>query len=207
MFLSFLKPNHQVSELKKYLLPDCKRVLDVGFGKNSTLRFLIHRFNQTVGVDLFDKDLTVAKKLKTHSKLINLDVRNVNKIFPPKSFDGVIAMDVVEHLTKNDAHKLIRKMEIIAKKIVIIGTPNSFVPQKAVGGNIYQIHKCGFTTKEFKGLGYNVKGMDGPKILRGEGAEIRFQPKALFAIISNLLDPLLRNFPELNYSLFAYKKI
>lgn len=207
MLLETLKPRFQVMELKKYLLPSCKSVLDVGCGRNSNLRHIKSFFKLTTGIDAFGNDLNFAKKSGTHDKYISSDIRNIGSLFKPKAFDAVIAMDVVEHLTKKEALNLIKSMERIAKRVVIVGTPNGFVPQHSVDDNKYQIHKCGFTSEELTRFGYSVIGMDGPKYLRGEAAEIRLKPKIFFSMISNLLDPFMRRFPKISYSLFAIKKL
>jgi len=44
-----------------------------------------------------------------------------------KSFDIVIAMDLIEHLPKSDGYKLLYEMERIARKACMIMTPNGFV--------------------------------------------------------------------------------
>jgi SAM-dependent methyltransferase len=202
------KYNFQANELKKLITPTCKSVLDVGCGKNSNLRFVPKtNINLSVGVDLFKKDLKTAQKSRIHDKYINANILEIDKHISPKSFDCVMAMDVVEHLEKDKAIKLIKMMEKIAAKLVIISTPNGYLPQGIVGGNIYQVHKCGFTPDDLTGMGYSLKGMDGPKFLRHEEAEIRFRPKILFAVISNILDPFFRYFPKASFSLLAYKYI
>lgn len=205
MKLAVFKPKYQAMELKRVIVPSCKSVLDVGCGKSSNLRHLSAFLTRTVGVDLFKSDLKAAKATGIHSEYINSDINKIDRLFRSKSFDCVMAMDVVEHLEKKRAVALIIKMEKLAKKFVIIGTPNGFVSQGPLDGNVYQIHKCGFTPSELTILGFTVMGMDGPKFLRTYAAQIRFKPRIIFSVISNLIDPLLRRYPNSSFSLFAYK--
>jgi hypothetical protein len=57
-------------------------------------------------------------------------------------------------------------MENVAKKKIIIFTPNGFLRQDEYDGDKLQIHKSGWTVDEFKKLGYEVKGINGWKPLR-----------------------------------------
>jgi 2-polyprenyl-3-methyl-5-hydroxy-6-metoxy-1,4-benzoquinol methylase len=205
MDLASLKLGSQVDALKRFILPGCKTVLDVGCGKNSNLIQIEKYLNHCVGVDIFGPDLALAKKNKTYSRYVNADIRHLNRLFKEKTFDCVMAMDVIEHLTKPEAKKLMYNMEKIAKKLVLISTPNGFVHQGMVGGNKFQIHKCGFTSRELRDLGFSVIGTDGPKFLRGSEAIIKYQPRFLFAIIANLLTPLFKFKSEWSYSLIAFK--
>jgi len=52
------------------------------------------------------------------------DVRKLP--FKQKSFDTVLCMEVIEHLEKEEAIRLIEDMEKIARKKIIITTPVGF---------------------------------------------------------------------------------
>ena len=62
-------------------------------------------------------------------------------------------------MKKEDSIKLVSNMEKLAKRLVIITTPNGFTSGKVVNGNILQLHMCGYTIKELKQLGYKVRGI------------------------------------------------
>mgnify|MGYP001585621594 CR=1 FL=1 len=194
------KPKFLAYELRKIIFPGCKTLLDVGCGENSVVQFFKPNLQKTVGVDIF------AKSIGIHDTYIKANALDIDKYFKPRSFDCVISIDVIEHLEKNQALELIKKMERIAKKCLVIQTPNGFLRQGPEGGNPYQVHKCGFTADEFRKMGYKVKGMDGPKFLRGECAKIRYKPEILFSVLANILDPVYRYFPEASFNLLAYVK-
>jgi cyclopropane fatty-acyl-phospholipid synthase-like methyltransferase len=111
-----------VHYLKKEL-SDCDSVLDLGCGSHSSIQCCNIPFS--VGVELFEPYLMESKKKKIHNQYIKADIRKVE--FEPKSFDAVVVLDVLEHLSKEDGYKLIEKMERWARQKVIIFTPNGYV--------------------------------------------------------------------------------
>ena len=78
----------------------------------------------------------------------------------PKSFDIVIALDVVEHIEKNQSLDMIRQLEKIARKAVIIETPEGYVPQnidiQGHGGDEWQTHRSSWSVEEFETMGYKT---------------------------------------------------
>jgi hypothetical protein len=64
------------------------------------------------------------------------------------------AADLIEHLGKEDGFRLLEHMELIARKVVVIVTPNGFIAQHLTDGNPLQIHRSGWTAHEMKALGY-----------------------------------------------------
>lgn len=91
--------------------------------------------------------------------MIKHDVRDLDSIFEPKSFDLVIACDIVEHLTKDEGLALIKSCERIAKVAVIIETPLGLIPQNidilGYGGDTFQTHRSAWSIQDFSG--YDVQ--------------------------------------------------
>jgi len=187
-------------------LRDCNSVLDVGCGSWSPLAKIKKHF-YAEGIDVHKPSLERIKRSKIHDKYRLGDVRDINKFYQPKSFEAVIALDLIEHLSKKDGLQLIKKMEKIAKKKVILFTPNGFTKQDALENNPYQIHQSGWFVEEFKKMGYRVYGMRGLKFIRGECATIRFKPWFLWGMISVLSEAIVYYFPSLAYQLFAVKEL
>ena len=181
-------------------------VLDVGCGSHSMLGKVRGKFNST-GIDIFKGCIADSRKEKNHDKYILGDIRNLSKYFKNKSFDVVVSVDVIEHLTKKEALSMIRSMEKIAKKRIVIMTPNGFYPQSTLFGNPHQVHKSGWYVADLENLGYKTYGLRGLKYIRGIHATIRYKPWFFWAIITCISEPLLYFFPNLSYHIFAVKDI
>ena len=72
--------------------------------------------------------------------------------FDSCSFDCVTALDVIEHIKKAEGLRLLEDMERIAKKRIVVFTPNGFLPQSVHNNNPLQIHKSGWKVKEMRNL-------------------------------------------------------
>ena len=186
-------------------LSDCESVLDVGCGDNSPLARVRKTF-YSEGVDIFEKSIKASKKKRIHDKYTISDIRRIDKLFKNKNFDAVIALDVIEHLRKKESLSLIKKMEKIAKKKVIILTPNGFYHQDAYDDNPHQVHLASWKPNDLKGLGYKVYGLRGLKYLRGEYATIKYKPWFLWGLVAFLSEAPLYFFPNLSYHILAVKK-
>jgi hypothetical protein len=192
-------------ELDKQL-NDCKTLLDVGCGKSSPLKYTSYS-GKSMGVDGFSPSIRESKKNKIHTEYKFMNLKQLAKNFRHGQFDCVMALDVIEHFDKEQANKLIKDMEKIAKKKVIIFTPNGFITQKIFEGNEFQIHKSGWTVKEMRQKGYVVMGIHGWKKLRGSLAEIKYPPYFLWRFIADVTQLFTRYFPERAFALLCVKKV
>jgi len=193
-------------DLTHYLkkeLANCHNVLDLGCGSNSSIQYCDIPFS--VGVDIFESYLEKSKKKKIHNQYIKADIRKVE--FKPKSFDAVVVLDVLEHLSKEDGYKLIEKMERWTRKKVIIFTPNGYVWQNDYDKNPFQRHKCGWTVDELKNLGFKIRGVNGLKKLRGYGSSIKYKPTFLWGRISDLTQTITYYYPRAAFQLLAVKEL
>jgi len=180
----------------------------VACGCRSVVRTFADRLDYAVGVDIYKPAIEEAKALKVHDTYVLMDVMKIDRKFQRKSFDCVLAVDIIEHLPKKDAISLINKAETVAKRIVILQTTNGFFHQEETDGNKYQKHQCGFEVAELQKLGYTVWGLDGPKALWR--IKLRFQQTPFIYLFDGLclaLDPLMRHMPSYCHTLLAYKKL
>jgi hypothetical protein len=142
-----------------------------------------------------------------HGKYFLMDVRYIDGTFSPKSFDCVVALRLIEHLEKDDGIRLIEMMETIARKKVIIYTPNGFLARKESEGNVWMAHKSGWTVEEMRKRGYTVIGMDGLKRLRGDRGTFRYSPEMFWSLISRLTQLFVRNRPENAFAILCAKNL
>lgn len=189
-------------------LKGSKTILDLGCGRNSPIKYCTGTYS--VGVDLFEHYLVESKKKRIHNDYVLADVRNVQ--FVPKSFDTVVCLDVLEHLTKEEGYELIKKIKLVAKKKIVIFTPNGFLTQTDYDENPLQAHKSGWRAHEFRGLGFEVKGIGGLKFFRGERGKLKFESKIEILnkglmLLSNLSQKIVYHFPRWAFQLLAVKHI
>lgn len=187
-------------------LKGMESVLDIGCGENSPIAKFKKNF-YSFGIDVFRPSIQISKKAQIHDDYKVGDILKIDRFFNPKSFDAVIALDVVEHFPKKDGLKLIALMERIAKKKVIIFTPYGFTQQHPYDGNPFQKHKSGWNIEELRKMGYKVYGMRGFRFIRGEYATIKYKPWFFWGALSTVSQFFVYNYPNLAYQLLAVKKI
>lgn len=204
-FLSWVEPECWVIDKR------VKTILDVGCGQGLPMQLLKKRykFDRIVGVDLFKPYIKECKEKKIHDEYILSDVRKL--LFKDNSFDVVMALQILEHLPKKDAWKLLAKMEKIAAKQVIIATPIGEMYHPPVDGNELQLHLSDFQPKEFEKRGYKVLKV-GLKELIGEHGLVHQVPNDLvrkFIYSINLFVTLFLYFwqKKANYYFVATKKM
>lgn len=190
----------------------CKSILDLGCGQGLQMRTikLKHKQIYAVGVDLFKPYIENCKKEKIHDKYLLCDVRKIR--FKDKSFDVVMASQLLEHLKKKEALVLLKKMENIAKKWVIISTPLGKSFYHTEDGNTLQRHQSFFFPEEFKSRGYSIIRVGGKRLFE-EGSGLIHQVKQpllrkLIFVLDIFLTPYYLLFQaKSDYYFFAFKKI
>lgn len=187
-------------------LGDAESILDVGCGASSPLGKIKKHF-YSVGVDVYKPSVETSKAASLHDDYKVVNVLSIDRLFGKKKFDAVIALDIIEHLEKKEGLSLLKKMEALAKKKVIVMTPQGFVPQAATDGNTFQVHKSGWTIEDFRSRGYRVRGIRGLKWLRGEYATLKWKPWFFWGLVSALSEPFVYFFPRLAYQLLAVKTL
>lgn len=189
-------------------LENSEAILELGAGKDSYLNKIKNSFKITA-VDIDESSLKTAREGHVYDYYIKGDVRKLSEIVKPKSFDAVVAFDLIEHLTKDDGRRLIENMCRVSRGKVIIYTPNGFLPQPVYDNNPFQEHLSGWDFEEMKQLGFKVYGVNGYRKLRGCFALPRIKPHVLGMFISNLSWLFLKitGQDELSFSILCIKEI
>jgi SAM-dependent methyltransferase len=163
----------------------CTTLLDLGCGPNSAVAKL--PWERSTGVDGFPDVIRQAHENRSHSDLIEGDVLDVLKGMSENAYDAIVALDIIEHLEKAKGVELNAEMSRVARRVVVVGTPNGFLVQGPTL-NPLQEHRSGWSSEELEELGYRVIGLFGPKWLRGHGHELRLRPTAFWAIFCRISD-------------------
>lgn len=141
-------------------------VIDVGCGKGTTGVILkaYRDVKTTVGLEIFKPYLEHCEKTNAYDVLVNHDLNAERIPFDDKAFDLVLCLDVIEHLEKAPALKLLKELKRIGRKVVLV-TPSYYQHQDELDGSEYQVHRCFISKKEFEGEGYKVRGMGNMKVI------------------------------------------
>lgn len=137
-----------------------KTALDVGCGKGTTATILRnYRSPERIeGLDAFLPYLHHCSKFGCYDALHFFNLSKTQSLpFQDKEFDLVLCLEVVEHLYKTEAMKLLDELKRIGKHI-IVSTPSTFNCQTSLDNNPFQIHKCRLSKKDFESKNFVVTG-------------------------------------------------
>ena len=138
-------------------IPEDITILDVACGLSLRSKYIPAKAR--VGVDIYEEYFKHIESDVPYT-IVKGDVRILTTLFPSKSFDVVIALDIVEHLDKEDAISMLAQCEQIARIAVIVETPEGFVPQDidilGYGGDTWQTHRSAWLLDDFTERGYSA---------------------------------------------------
>jgi SAM-dependent methyltransferase len=188
-------------------LGNAETVLDLGCGNNSPIGRFKRRPRFAIGVDLFEPFLEESRQKRIHDEYRVMDVLDIERAFGRRSFDAVVACDLLEHLEAANGSRLLCMMEQVARRRIVVLTPNGFLPQGETWGNPFQRHRSGWTPKQMRELGYDVVGVNGLRTLRGERGLLRWQPQRLWGVISEISRPLVYSHPNWAFHILCVKQL
>jgi hypothetical protein len=195
-------------------------VLDIGCGirPQNFIRPLVHICCEPYEQYIEYLQEKVKNEYDRNYVIVKASWANVVKIFPPRSVDAVFLVDVIEHLEKDEALRLLQETERIVRNQIAIFTPLGFFPQEhsngkdawGLDGGIWQEHKSGwypedfddswdvYVSKEFRAkdnLGRCLKDPGGAfwaiKLLDGvesENREVIFKKEKIQALVDMAID-------------------
>ncbi len=139
-------------------IPKDNTVLDLGCGCGNPFRDTC--FPCLIGIDIFRKHFDMPEYTAT----LYIDIKKIDKCVYGDEFDVVTAIDVIEHLTKDEGYKLLKDMEAIARNKVMIFTPLKWDKnEEAVKdkncwayGNEHNYHKSLWCERDFTKEGYEI---------------------------------------------------
>jgi ubiquinone/menaquinone biosynthesis C-methylase UbiE len=149
-----------------------RSLLDVGCGKGKwgflarlNAQFLVKEPpKEIVGCDVFLPYLRFVNCLgEVYNALVLCDARFLP--FRSKGFDIVLVAELLEHLSKKNGEKVLMESERVARKRIILTTPQYPLPQATIDKNVYQKHVSRYTAKELQKRGFIIQGV-GLRILQ-----------------------------------------
>lgn len=191
-------------------LDECGSVLDLGCGKGNLLKVGPKRREfRYVGLDVFRPYLTrLARTNSFDASSIDLVQGDASEVpFMSRSFAGVVALELLEHLDKSVALRVLSEMERIARRKVVVIVPNGFVKQCAYEGNEFQTHRSSWSSDDLSRCGYGVKGIYGIRQLRGEMGLTKLRPHVFWEFVSDFTQIVIRGHPRHASHLYAMKTL
>ncbi|TSC87775.1 MAG: Uncharacterized protein G01um10147_461 [Microgenomates group bacterium Gr01-1014_7] len=201
--------------LLRQSLGNPKTILDLGCGDGNLMELLADGKEwQVTGVDLYAKNVKIASKRSTFTKVYKADIVKFVKqeIIKRKKYDVVFCSQVIEHLDYKRGEELLSLIESIARQRVIIGTPREFMkqPHGYLGDNPHQVHKSGWSEEDFRKRGYKVFGI-GFSPLWSEAGLIRINHNrvliSFYFAVSFLLSPIVYFIPKIAAGILCIKNI
>lgn len=131
---------------------DIRSILDVGCGDGKVTNRLSERFEFVVGADFSYNALKHVEGKRVLSKGSSLS-------FQERSFDLVITCQVLEHVLYNDYFNVLKELERVSKKYILVTVPNEqdlqrqFAKCSACGATFHpQRHLRAFSLEDLKSL-------------------------------------------------------
>lgn len=147
------------------------RVLDLGCGYGHWGHLLKTHYADRVpgravevtGVDIFPGNVTFCERTGVYAQTVCQDGLEYLAAQPDRSFDTIIATELIEHLPREDGFRLLEQLERVARDVVVLSTPNGpFLrpgSDTLTGYNEWEHHVSGWTRRDFVRRGYSVLGV------------------------------------------------
>ncbi len=173
------------------------RILDVGCGHGAVgmliASYRYQSFNKPPLIIGMDIDLESLKFLREYSGRIYSEVLRADARYLPfrsNSFDITAAIEMIEHVSKDESYTIIKELERVTYGKIIITTPNGFMPGYG--------HACGWTAKELRKIGFKVYGI-------GSKLRLRIHNKKIYFLLYLLFTPISYFLPIFSQALIATK--
>jgi SAM-dependent methyltransferase len=196
---------HLIGLLAEHL-NGCRSVLDLGCGTAPYVGECAG-VEVVVGVDACYESCRSAQTASKYARVVQSVLPQLP--FRERSVDCVTMLQVVEHLPKATASRLIEEAEKLARHKIIITTPNGFVEQDGHSANPFQRHLSGWTIDDFERRGYNVWGLEGLKITRRKRKAEMLPPQRILSVLTSfgIFENYIKTRPHSAFQLMAVKEL
>jgi SAM-dependent methyltransferase len=109
------------------LLKKTDRVMEIGSGTGLGSIFLSQHCAHVVGLDVKSTEVEEARSINRRDN-VEFKIADLYEMKPTPSYDVLVALDVIEHVTLEGGHKLVRTMAQFLKPngMLVIGTPSIY---------------------------------------------------------------------------------
>ncbi len=108
-----------------------------------------------IGIDIWVPHVSKLNQMNIYDELIICDARKPP--FRSRSVDIVIACEVLEHISLDEADSFLIELEALYRNIIIVSTPLGFYEQKIIYENPHEQHLSGWQEKELQERNYETK--------------------------------------------------
>lgn len=189
-------------------LADCESILELGCGSSSPL-LRIGLGQNTDAVDIFQPYIDMHNERHDYNRCSLANILEIDYTALYGKYDAVVICDVLEHLPKDKVKEigLFEAIEKVARKRVILFTPNSFVENELVDDDLYQAHVSAWWPEDYRRRGYKVIGSTGVRWLLGVGSLPEYRPHLLFQLLALVAQPLMYRYPQIAWHSYAVKEL
>ncbi|MDO8657107.1 MAG: class I SAM-dependent methyltransferase [Candidatus Levybacteria bacterium] len=185
------------------------KVLDLGCGLGTAGELFNNKKNHNfTGIDFFQPYLNICKRNGYYRSVIKADLTKIKLL--SRSYDVVLLLQVLEHLTDKEARLLLKQVTAAARECIIISLPNGHCDQGQYDQNRSHIHKSTWFHEQLEALGFKVYGQSFKPVFgnksfgAGEKAKL-WQHVAVF--LSVFIAPLIYIKPEWGAQLIGIKYV
>jgi len=140
---------------------EIKNAIFIGIRKDYTEKHMVddmirRNHTQVLWLEIWRPNCTRCQEAARPSIILNDDMVNIGDRFADNAVDAVVAIQVLEHVSLNQALELLEVFKRVARKLVMIETPYGERSQGPADGNKYEAHQCSFYPDTFIEAGYEA---------------------------------------------------
>uniref|UniRef100_A0A6M3KE15 Putative methyltransferase n=1 Tax=viral metagenome TaxID=1070528 RepID=A0A6M3KE15_9ZZZZ len=142
-------------------------VLDLACGKNESpisSQVLEIPFYSLVSVDAWRGNMEELWRKREHGEIAAKhftwyieDMRTLVPRLRPGGYDAVLLLDALEHIPKGDGLQLLKDVEALSPRRIVMWIPLGNCPQGALNGNPHEVHLATWEEQELRNLGFRVQ--------------------------------------------------
>jgi 2-polyprenyl-3-methyl-5-hydroxy-6-metoxy-1,4-benzoquinol methylase len=140
--------------------------LDLGCGPGESViaREILHiSWQRLISVDAFEPYLVKMRERTPSAKQHDIHlsrIEDLDALLEGLDIDLILLIDVLEHLPRRDALRLLYGLEKQVRRGIVLFSPVGEVEQGALDGNEYQRHRSFWEPGDWLRLGYDVEVYD-----------------------------------------------